>query len=405
MAKPTRTNAGLARTLIRHAAVSTVHQALVFDAIDRLENPVAEAWQRLFARHADVLALGAEAPDHDFRDFKNHLLFPAAGFWGGAPARVQCWYRNLVTALQKQEWQNASYCAGVLSHYLSDAVHPFHTAQSQADNDASAALDRVTLLVYRGLAADTAAAASVPAPVVSSASYLDAALRAGATAARADYDVLVGGFDVRRSLTDPATGLDAAGHAAMARYVQRATLLIAAAIDAAIAEAAVEAPPVSLLSSATQAIAAWPITVFINRQHRKLTTRVVQAMAAEQAATGRVEATLPAAVRVKRDLYARHVLSSMPQDGTRVQNGGNVVAFPPARASLPRESDADGEGDAEIIDLRRQRRAVEQARPAPRAIAAEPTRSRADMMRKIEQETAAAAQPATPVAAVPAVRA
>ena len=38
-------------------------------------------------------------------------------------------------ALQRQDWQTAAYCGGVLSHYVTDPIQPFHTAQSEAENN------------------------------------------------------------------------------------------------------------------------------------------------------------------------------------------------------------------------------------------------------------------------------
>ena len=79
--------------------------------------------------------MGAAAPDSEFRDYKNHVTLPRDGYWGGAIPKAQSWYLNLTAALAKREWQNAAYCAGVLSHYVIDALDPLHTAQSEAGND------------------------------------------------------------------------------------------------------------------------------------------------------------------------------------------------------------------------------------------------------------------------------
>ena len=55
----------------------------------------------------------------------------------GAARRRRCssWYQHLVEALTLQDWPTAVYCAGVLSHYYTDPLHPFHTAQSEAENN------------------------------------------------------------------------------------------------------------------------------------------------------------------------------------------------------------------------------------------------------------------------------
>ena len=337
----------------------------------------------MFLRHAQVFALGADAPDADFRDFKNHLLFPADNFWGGAPAKANCWYRHLVTALQKQEWQNAAYCAGVLSHYVGDAVHPLHTAQSRADNDIYAALAMNVSAIYDQLKTTAARTASMP---VVSAKDLDAALKAGATEAQAQYLPLLAHFALQRALFAPAAGLDTEGRALMAAALSRAVMLVAAVLDAALTEAAVAPPAGGLTLRALQALAVSPVTAGSNWRHRVAVRRAVAAMGAEIRTTGHLEATLPDEMRAKRDAYAKEIAMVSSAAQTSVGSADNVVVFNPARSASPLREN-DGNNDAEVIDLRRERRAVEAARPAPRKIDADPIRRRGDVMAQIDAES------------------
>ena len=99
-----------------------------------LDVPDAESWRRLFLKHAETYMLGAKARDDVFKDFKNHVLHPRDGFWGGAPATARAWYGKTVAALKASDWDGAVYAAGVLSHYVTDPVQPFHTGQSEAEN-------------------------------------------------------------------------------------------------------------------------------------------------------------------------------------------------------------------------------------------------------------------------------
>jgi Zinc dependent phospholipase C len=387
------------RRAIRNGAISTLHQELAFDAVEHLRGPNAEAWQRLFLRHAQVFALGANAPDADFRDFKNHVLFPADGFWGGAQTKAQGWYRNLVTALQKREWHNAAYCAGVLSHYLADAVHPLHTAQSQADNDMSFALDQCIWETRSAL--KTRARALEPAiePQISAAIDFDTLLRTCAIAARAQYQAVVAHFDLPRAFGNPADGLDPDGQREMAIALQRATVLVANVLDAAIAEAAVEAPRFSLAPHAVLSILAAPLTAFSNWRHRVAIRRSLAAMEREFIATGHLEATLSDEVRVKRDAYNKDVAGAVVVGSAVQSRGENVVEFSPQRTASP-PRDNDGDSEAEVIDLRRERRAVDMPRAAPRNTPAEPIRMRADVMRQISDERSqmASAEPNLPAA-------
>ena len=333
--------------VIRRAATTTTHQAMAFDAVGRLRCANSAAWHRLFLAHAQTLALGAEAPDADFRDFKNHLVFPADEFWGGAPDKARCWYRNLVSALNRREWQNASYCAGVLSHYIADALHPFHTAQSPADNDVSSALDLSVAASYRKLAA-TGRATCRPVMLGTGREFLVDAIKAGAVHANAHYASLISHVDLARTTADPAAGLDAAGRAVMADVIGRATALIVAVIERAIEDAAQPPPVVSLTASGAVAIIGLPVTVLSNWMHRRAARRLLRVMAGELAANGRVT-TLSPQVRIKRDVAPKTV------DRPNARHSGNVVAFEPRHPVPARESDGDS---SVVIAMRHRRRMI-----------------------------------------------
>ena len=368
MANSASSGQRLAAGLVRAAASSTCHDRMAFEATERLTIDDAEAWRRLFLRHAQVFSLGANAPDIDFRDFKNHVLFPADRSWGGAAAKAQCWYRNLLTALQKQEWNNVAYCAGVLSHYVTDAVHPLHTAQSVADNDISAGVDFTTLATYHSLTRLASTLPDVSVVLETGPDFLTEALNAAAVEANRSYSPLIAHFDFARAMTVPSAGLDTEGSAIMAAWLARATNLIRAIVERAIQDSGTKPPVVSLLPSVMQAIVALPIVAVANWRLKLRLRHALTIMAREIAATGHVQ-SLPNDVRAKRDLFAKQA------QGTLVAaQGENVLAFEPKRASLPRNN--DGEGEADIIDLRRKQRPVEQPRPAPKHIEAEPIRPR-----------------------------
>src|SRR5690242_3662582 len=132
---------------------SSTHQKLALAALGRLACSDAQLWQRLFLEHAALYLEGAEAPDRDFKDFKNHVLYPREGYWGGAPRKVVSWYQHLLEALGQEDWQTAVYCAGVLSHYYTDPLHPFHTAQSETENNIHRAVEWSIAQSYEALSA------------------------------------------------------------------------------------------------------------------------------------------------------------------------------------------------------------------------------------------------------------
>ena len=65
------------------------HHKLALDALDHLKAPDADAWRRLFMKHAGIYVHGSKAPDDEFKDFQNHVLLVRDGFWGGAADKVK----------------------------------------------------------------------------------------------------------------------------------------------------------------------------------------------------------------------------------------------------------------------------------------------------------------------------
>src|SRR5262245_10124081 len=107
------------------------HHRLALDALRDLRAPDANEWQNLLLYCHEEYLKGAKAPDDEFKDFKNHVLHPRDKYWGGAIEACEEWYRRTVRALQKKEWDQAAWSAGVLSHYYVDPLQPFHTHQTE----------------------------------------------------------------------------------------------------------------------------------------------------------------------------------------------------------------------------------------------------------------------------------
>ena len=389
----------LAQRSIRRAVIATTHQAIAFDALERLAVSGAGNWRRLFLHEAELFALGTNAPDAEFRDFKNHVLLPRDGFWGGAPGKAQSWCLNLSAALRKQEWRNAAYCAGVLSHYLIDIAHPFHTGQSEAENDIHTALDACVWSLYPTLAEKGRTTVANAVAIAGDADFLSLAMADTATRANADYERLHAHFDLARAVADPTTGLDAIGQRIMAEAIARATALFAAVLDRVISDAAVSAPSVSLTATALRASLGLPLASLARFGQRRARRVEIAAIYDELMSTGHVVTHLAEEFRVKRELYDKEIAAKRPRVSV-----DNVFPFEPRRrADTPAADSHSEETSADIVTLRRQRIAVEPPRPAPPHVEAEPIRRRADVLNQIILEDAAQAVPAfAPAASAPA---
>ena len=167
------------------------HHKLALDAVSELEGPDSSAWQSLFLAHAARLVEGSKAPDNTFKDFTNHVLHPRDGFWGGAPKAAALWYAKLVAAFSVQDWDAAAYAAGVLSHYVADPLMPFHTAQSEAENNIHRATEWSINRAYDSLRAESLARAAGPQIAIGTgAGWLDDLIRACAARSNQDYERL-----------------------------------------------------------------------------------------------------------------------------------------------------------------------------------------------------------------------
>lgn len=346
---------------IVYAAHATgTHHKLALDALRHLKCMDADLWQRLFLQHAKLYLEGSKAPDNEFKDFKNHVLHTRDGFWGGAPEKVRSWYNHLVDALGQQDWPTAVYCAGVLSHYYTDPLHPFHTHQSEAENNIHRAVEWSISRAYDDLRQQGEVEfPNIDAELPPGPNWLAQLVCRGAEMANRSYEKLIAHYDIQRGIIDPPTGLDRVARRLIAELIRYATLSYAAVLARAIEESNMHAPNVSLAAATLTAVAQVPFKLIARRIADKDERRLVERMYDELLATGTVEKNLSEDDRAVRDLHRQEVLAKRPpqpqvsqvfpfkpreQVVTRVaqqraaRSGANVVAL---RSSPPTPVAAD----------------------------------------------------------------
>ena len=125
---------GLLYRIVYAAHANGTHHKLALDALAHLQSVDSDRWQNLFLKYAKLYLEGSKAPDNTFKDFKNHVLHVRDDYWGGAPEKAQEWYSTWSTHCAGRPGAMAAYAAGVLSHYYTDPLQPFHTAQTEAEN-------------------------------------------------------------------------------------------------------------------------------------------------------------------------------------------------------------------------------------------------------------------------------
>ncbi len=299
----------LVKVLFAAKAKST-HHKMALDALPRLTCRDAASWQKVFLRYHDPYLVGAKAPDDRFKDFKNHVLHVKDGFWGGAPATALQWFGKTVTALRDQNWGDAAFCAGVLSHYVTDPIMPLHTGQSEAEGPVHRPVEWSITKSYQTLHDILVEElGGYPRVTVSdSADWLGDTLRAAAIVAHGSYESLIDRYNLSLGVDDPPTGLDRELQERIARLIGLATELFAQVLSRAIEESHQLAPPVDLTLDTLFASLNMPIN-WITKKISDVKDRMqVEAMYREFQRTGKVIERLAEDDQRVRELHASEVL-------------------------------------------------------------------------------------------------
>ena len=333
--------------LIYAVHANGTHHKLALDALRHLATPEAEGWRRVFLKHAELYMEGSKAPDTTFKDFKNHVLHVRDGYWGGAVDKVESWYGQVVTALAQSRWSEAAYAAGILSHYLCDPIHPFHTAQSEAENNIHRAAEWSINRSYNELLAlGEAGPPAIELNVSEGPSWLRDLVCRGADISNANYERLIAHYDIHRGVVDPPSGLDSIARAVVADLIVYAARANAVVLDRALIESGAVPPDVDLSVDTVVATLKVPLKWVTKKLGDAADRRQVEAMYDELKATGRVEENLPTDDRMVRDLHKAEVLSrmvsGMQQNRARVVGKAavglvsTVPAIPPPAPAGPR---------------------------------------------------------------------
>jgi predicted flap endonuclease-1-like 5' DNA nuclease len=255
------------------------------------------------------------------------------GYWGGAPDKVQSWYAKLIEALRRGIWPDAAYIAGVLSHYYTDPIQPFHTAQSEAENNIHRAVEWSIAKSYDELMRLAGSGGAGPeVPPADDPDWLRELVCRGAETSNRYYEKLIAHYDFNRGVVDPPAGLDAQSRQLLAELLDYAARGFALILDRAFTQAAVEPPEVDLRVETVLAGLEVPLRWVTNRIADAGERRLIERMYDELAATGRVEENLPEDDRTVRDLYREEVLA--PRE-LRQRWRRSMVASKPSAAPMP----------------------------------------------------------------------
>jgi len=284
------------------AYCSSTHHKLALDALEHLRAAQAPVWRDFLVTNHRMYFEGAKDPDKTFKDFTNHVLHVRDDYWGGAREQVRLWYGATVRALWKKEWSLAAYNAGVLSHYVTDPLMPFHTGQSKEESNIHRAAewsirqsyDDLRILAKTRMGYPHLEAGTQPG-------WLDELVMAGAEISNGYYEALIEHFDFAKSVRDPKEGLDPAGREMIAQLIGFATISLSRILDRAFVEAGVAPPLTNPTLEGIFALMDVPIAWVTRNISDSRERSLIEAQYREWLATGGVERHLTPDVRQVRE--------------------------------------------------------------------------------------------------------
>lgn len=287
------------------AHCKSTHHKLAMDSLRFLSCPEVENWRRLFLKHHVPFLQGAKEPDVKFKDFQNHVVHVEQNYWGGAAKSAELWYGRAVQQLRRGDWVNGIYAVGILSHYYTDPIQPFHTGQSVAEQNIHRAAEWSITKSYADIWAIAEGECGFPdVTIPDSSQWLTDMVHAGADIAHVYYDELIAHYDFKAGAKNPPKGWDDHSRRVLAKLIAYAVVGFSRVLGRLIRDANVAPPAVNLSFETMLSTISIPVS-FITKQFTDRREQAqIRAMFEEYQRTGRVQETLAEDERVMQRLIA-----------------------------------------------------------------------------------------------------
>lgn len=305
--------------IVYAAHANGTHHKLALDALTNLAVPGRDEWVKLFLKHSERYLEGSKDPDKVFKDFRNHVLHVGDNYWGGAPDKCREWYDDLVSSLVKEEWADAVYSAGVLSHYFTDPIMPFHTAQSEAESAIHRAAEWSVSKSYGALKklGDDEFRMMVVLPPDETVDFAADMVREGAEVSHRYYSHLIAHYNFDRGVVRPEEGYNELGQKILAELLQYAARGFAVVLGEAIKASGKAPPKVNLTAETMVAGLKIPLKWVLRKMDDAEDKRLVQAIYDEFHETGKVVDNLPEDDALIKKLHRKEVLGIIDDDDVR----------------------------------------------------------------------------------------
>ncbi len=198
-------------SILRAAHCKSTHHFFAIDSLWEVTTPRGmQLADMLLANYSDYLK-GAKDPDTVFKDFENHVVHVADGYWGGAAKAAKKWLSNVYGLLSKGDWKQSAYAIGVLSHYFTDPFMPLHTAQSPRETVIHRPLEWSVCCAYNEIHREALSNPNLePFELPDNKEWLTDAIHGGATYVHQFYELLLNDYDMNEARRFPkvALGID-----------------------------------------------------------------------------------------------------------------------------------------------------------------------------------------------------
>jgi hypothetical protein len=263
----------------------------------------------VFLWHIEPFLKGVAAPEADFRDFANHVFYPADN-WGGAPRLARKWYWRTVEALRSRDWNEAAFNSGVLARYVTFAFMPLRTGHDEA---ALAMRTPLEWCAGRCCEGSKTNGEENNAPAVPNGDdWLEQIIARSAAHAQRQFRSFSDRYDFAAAFKH-SSSIDASLRSDLADLNRRAAMAVGAILSRAIDEAGSELPRYPLGPAGLFARASLPLFWLTHMRACSAAKSPIRAMHREWKTTGKIEATLPDAARAVRDAYELEVLKTPPR--------------------------------------------------------------------------------------------
>ncbi len=300
----------LTYNLIYAAHCNGTHHKIAMDSLRYLKNDDQNDWRKLFLTHVEAYVEGSKAPDKTFKDFRNHVLHVRDNFWGGAANKSAEWYDRFVHNLKLQNWREAVYSAGVLSHYYADAMHPFHTAQSEAESNIHRAVEWSISKSYDTLREQGIEQwPSLFVDMPEGEGWVKTLVKQNAAFSNQYYETLITHYNFDKGVVDPLEGFDKHANEAIAKILRLSIVSFSHVLDCAFAEAGVKPIKTGITAKSFLAGTKIPLRWITRKMADSKERKLVQAMYDELQDTGTVVDNLSADDHAIKNLYEAEVLS------------------------------------------------------------------------------------------------